>query len=232
MFCRPASSRAHVTLIQSLSFNFKSLVDFRNPHWVHWKSPALLFSSLLLVSPPFCLFLFFIPPFIFYVISLFLPLISSRHNLRVVCGSYHSVAPSACRSIRPSARFLFRRHSWCIWGVSMTDQSFVVLVKIPADLTGENTNPWCRNDVFARCGFDIFSWMSNQIYSLGIFFTESVLQIFVFLLVTGDKKQWKNGERNTKGGEEKKEALKEKSERDTDGGFWRGGHRSSCIQSS
>lgn len=58
MFCRPASSRAHVTLIQSLSFNFKSLVDFRNPHWVHWKSPALLFSSLLLVSPPFCLFFF------------------------------------------------------------------------------------------------------------------------------------------------------------------------------
>lgn len=95
----------------------------------------------------------------------------------------------------------------------MTDQSFVVLVKIPADLTGENTNPRCRNDVFARCGFDIFSWMSNQIYSFGIFFTESVLQIFVFLLVTG------NGERNTKGGEKKKEALKEKSERDTDGGF-------------
>lgn len=61
--------------------------------------------------------------------------------------------------------------------------------------------------------------MSNQIYSFGIFFTESVLQIFVFLLVTGDKKQWKNGERNTKGGEKKKEALKEKSERDTDGGF-------------
>lgn len=58
MFCRPASSRAHVTLIQSFSFNFKSLVDFRNPHWVHWKSPALLFSSLLLVSPPFCLFFF------------------------------------------------------------------------------------------------------------------------------------------------------------------------------
>lgn len=59
MFCRPASSRAHVTLIQSFSFNFKSLVDFRNPHWVHWKSPALLFSSLLLVSPPFCLFFFY-----------------------------------------------------------------------------------------------------------------------------------------------------------------------------
>lgn len=58
MFCRPASSRAHVTLIQSFSFNFKSLVDFRNPHWVHWKSPALLSSSLLLVSPPFCLFFF------------------------------------------------------------------------------------------------------------------------------------------------------------------------------
>lgn len=58
-----------------------------------------------------------------------------------------------------------------------------------------------------------FSRMSNQIYSFGIFFTESVLQIFVFLLVTG------NGERNTKGGEKKKEALKEKSERDTDGGF-------------
>lgn len=162
MFCRPASSRAHVTLIQSFSFNFKSLVDFRNPHWVHWKSPALLFSSPRL--SPLLSFFFFIPPFIFYVISLFLPLISSRHNLRVVCGSYHSVAPSACRSIRPSARFLFRRHSWCFLGgffclsgtVSMTDQSFVVLVKIPADLTGENTNPWCMNDVFARCGFDIF----------------------------------------------------------------------------
>lgn len=116
MFCRPASSRAHVTLIQSLSFNFKSLVDFRNPHWVHWKSPALLSSSLLFSSslPPF-VFFFFIPPFIFYVISLFLPLISSRHNLRVVCGSYHSVAPSACRSIRPSARFLFHCHSWVVF---------------------------------------------------------------------------------------------------------------------
>lgn len=107
MFCRPASSRAHVTLIQSFSFNFKSLVDFRNPHWVHWKSPALLFSSLLLVSPPFCLFLFFIPPFIFYVISLFLPLISSRHNLRVVCGSYHSVAPSICSFPLPPSQLVF-----------------------------------------------------------------------------------------------------------------------------
>lgn len=225
MFCRPASSRAHVTLIQSLSFNFKSLVDFRNPHWVHWKSPALLFSSLLLVSPPFCLFFF-----LFLLLS-FMSFLSFCLSFPLVI-TYEWCVEAITPSLRPSARFLFRRHSWCIWGVSMTDQSFVVLVKIPADLTGENTNPWCRNDVFARCGFDIFSWMSNQIYSFGIFFTESVLQIFVFLLVTGDKKQWKNGERNTKGGEEKKEALKEKSERDTDGGFWRGGHRSSCIQSS
>lgn len=46
MSCPSASSRAHVTLIQSFLFNFKSLVDGRNPHWLHWKSPALLLASL------------------------------------------------------------------------------------------------------------------------------------------------------------------------------------------
>lgn len=149
MFCRPASSRAHVTLIQSFSFNFKSLVDFRNPHWVHWKSPALLSSSLLLVSPPFCLFFF-----LFLLLS-FMSFLSFCLSFPLVI-TYEWCVEAITPSLRPSARFLFRRHSWCFWGFSMTDQSFVVLVKIPADLTGENTNPWCRNDVFARCGFDIF----------------------------------------------------------------------------
>lgn len=89
MMPRPsANSRAHVTLIQSFLFNFKSLADSRNPRRVHWKSPALLIAF-----PPFCLFM---PPF--YLLCspfFFLCLISSRYNLEVVWGSYHS--PSLCR---------------------------------------------------------------------------------------------------------------------------------------
>lgn len=45
-------------------------------------------------SPCLSALCLFISPFIFYVISLFLCLISFCYNLEVVCGSYHS--PSLC----------------------------------------------------------------------------------------------------------------------------------------
>ena len=192
MFCPPASSRAHVTLIQSFSFNFKSLADFRNPHWVHWKSPALLLSSSL---PPFVFF--FIPPFIFYVISLFLPLISSRRNLRVVCGSYHSVAPSACRSIRPSARLPLPRSQLVFffvlfWGFlpfrnSSDDGSefccshkkyhLILQVKIQIPDSGTTS---LHAVAFDNLCFVFFLAWKIRFTVWGFFFTVSVLQIFVF----------------------------------------------------
>ena len=210
MFCPPASSRAHVTLIQSFSFNFKSLADFRNPHWVHWKSPALLLSSAL---PPF-VFFFFIPPFIFYVISLFLPLISSCRNLRVVCGSYHSVAPSACRSIRPSARlplprsqlvfFLFCFGFFCLSGtVLMTDQSSVLIKNTIWSYRWKyksliQEQHLCTLWLLIICVLFFFLHEKSDL-QFGDFFYCICPPNICFLLVMGDKKQWKNSRKREEG---------------------------------
>ena len=136
MFCPPASSRAHVTLIQSFSFNFKSLADFRNPHWVHWKSPALLLSSAL-------------PPFVFFFLFLLLSFMSflSFCLSFPLAVTYEWCVEAITLSLRLPADqsthllvFLFRGHSWCFFlfcfgffclsgTVLMTDQSSVVLIK-------------------------------------------------------------------------------------------------------
>lgn len=163
MWCRfSANSQAHVTLIQSFLFNFNSLADCRNPHWVHWKSPLVLFASLPFVF----LFLFF---FIFYVISLFLCLISFPDTVfQKWCGEAitlcHSVCLpsnlSICSSSSPRSQLVFAFQEL----VSATDQSFVVSIKIPSNGCGkstlENTNPRLYRDV-AKCV--VFGKMDDEL---------------------------------------------------------------------
>lgn len=81
MSCNSANSRAPVTLIQSFLFNFKSPRRLQESTLSSLEVPQLLSPLSFLFSP-----------FMFYVISLFLCLISFRYNLEVVCGSYHSLS--------------------------------------------------------------------------------------------------------------------------------------------
>lgn len=123
--CRfSASSQEHITLIQSFLFNFKSIIDCRNP-----QSSQEIPSSPL-ASLPF-VFLFLL--YIFYVISLFLCLISFRYTVfQKWCGGAITLCHSVCL---PSNLSICSSSSLLSVGarlsgtVSAVDQRFVVTIK-------------------------------------------------------------------------------------------------------